>query len=67
MKHYKELLEMGCFTRNDVCMLLKNEDATHSLLYDYTRKARVSQQPAGFYLSAFHSLPYRPVDISIRI
>ena len=51
MKHYKELLEMGCFTRNDVCMLLKNEDATHSLLYDYTRKGLIERVRRDLYVA----------------
>lgn len=51
MKHYKKLLNMGCFTRKDVCILLGNESAAHSLLYDYTKSGLIERVRRDLYVA----------------
>lgn len=51
MKHYSELINMGCFTREDVRALLCNEAATHSLLYDYAKKGLVERVRRNLYVA----------------
>lgn len=51
MKHYEKLIDMGSFTRNDVCILLGNEAAAHSLLYDYTQKGLIERVRRDLYVA----------------
>lgn len=51
MKHYEKLIDMGCFTRNDVCILLGNDAAAHSLLYDYTQKGLIERIRRDLYVA----------------
>ncbi len=51
MKHYEKLLDMGCFTRNDVFVMLGNEAAAHSLLYDYTQKGLIERVRRDLYVA----------------
>lgn len=51
MKHYEKLIDMGCFTRNDVCKMLGNEAAAHSLLYDYSRKGLIERVRRDLYVA----------------
>lgn len=51
MKHYEKLIDIGCFTRNEVCVLLGNEAATHSLLYDYTKKGLIERVRRDLYVA----------------
>ena len=38
MKHYKKLIEFGCFSRSDIVELVGNESTANSLLREYLRK-----------------------------
>lgn len=51
MKHYEKLIDMGSFTRNDVCILLGNGAAAHSLLYDYTQKGLIERVRRDLYVA----------------
>lgn len=51
MKHYEALLDLGCFTRNEINELLGNEAAAHSLLYDYTNKGLIERVRRDLYVA----------------
>lgn len=51
MKYYEKLIDMGCFSRNDVCALLGNEAAAHSLLYDYVQKGLIERVRRDLYVT----------------
>lgn len=51
MKHYEKLIDMGCFSRNDVCDLLGNDAAAHSLLYDYVQKGLIERVRRNLYVA----------------
>ena len=49
MKYYEKMLDMGCFTKDDVVMLAGSEGAAHSLLYDYTRNRLIERVRRNLY------------------
>lgn len=51
MKHYEEMAELGCFTRNEICNLLGNGAAAHSILYDYTQKGLIERIRRDLYVA----------------
>jgi len=51
MKYYKQLLEMGCFTRDEVCTLTNNYNTTGTLLRNYQKKGYVMQVKRNLYVA----------------
>ena len=51
MKYLDKLIEMGCFSRRDVVMLIGNEHAAHSLLYDYVKAGYIERIRRDLYTS----------------
>ena len=49
MKYYEKMLDMGCFTKDDVVKLAGSEGAAHSLLYDYTRNRLIERVRRNLY------------------
>ncbi|MEG1912411.1 MAG: type IV toxin-antitoxin system AbiEi family antitoxin domain-containing protein [Cloacibacillus sp.] len=49
MKYYGKLVELGCFSREDVIALTGTEAAAHSLLRDYLRKGLIERVRRDFY------------------
>jgi len=49
MKYYEKMLDMGCFTKDDVVKLAGSEVAAHSLLYDYTRNRLIERVRRNLY------------------
>lgn len=43
MKHYEKLLELGCFSRNDIVAMLGNDDTAGSLLREYQKKGFIER------------------------
>ena len=51
MKYYKKLLEMGCFTRDEVIELTGNSSAANSLIYDYLNKGYIQRVKHNLYVT----------------
>lgn len=51
MKHYKKMAELGCFSRDEICNLLGNCSAAHSILYDYTQKGLIERVRRDLYVA----------------
>ncbi|GAB1433130.1 hypothetical protein MASR2M29_17550 [Spirochaetota bacterium] len=49
MKYLDKLIELGCFSRQDIVALTGNEHAAHSLLYDYTNAGYIERIRRDFY------------------
>jgi len=49
MKYLDKLIELGCFSRKDVVALTGNEQAAHSLLYDYTNAGYIDRIRRDLY------------------
>ena len=50
MKYYKKLLEMECFTREDVVDLVGSYSGANSLIYDYLKKGYIERVRNNFYV-----------------
>jgi predicted transcriptional regulator of viral defense system len=63
MKHYKELLELQCFTRVDVEQITGNADTANSLLTNYKKRGFIESVKRNLYvaisLETMQSLPNR--------
>ena len=51
MKYYEKMVDMGCFSREDINSLTGNPDAAHSLLYDYTQKGLIERVRRDLYVT----------------
>lgn len=51
MKYYEKMAELGCFTRGEICSLLGNSSAAHSILYDYTQKGLIERVRRDLYVA----------------
>ena len=51
MKHYERLLEMGCFTRDELCALTENYGSAGTLLNNYLKKGYVQQVKRNLYVT----------------
>jgi predicted transcriptional regulator of viral defense system len=51
MKYYQQLVDQGCFTRQDAEILVGNEKAAHSMLYDYMRKGMINRVKRDLYVA----------------
>lgn len=51
MKYYESLLDMGCFTRQEVCALTGGEAAAHSILYEYCKKGLIERVRRDLYVA----------------
>lgn len=49
MKYLEKIIELGCFSRQDVVALTGNEQAAHSLLYDYTNAGYIERIRRDLY------------------
>ncbi len=49
MKYYKKLLEMECFTREDVVNLVGSYSGANSLIYDYLKKGYIERVRNNLY------------------
>ena len=49
MKHYKQLLKIGCFTWDDLCAVVGNRKAADSLARNYTKKGYIKSVRRGLY------------------
>lgn len=54
MKHYEKMAELGCFTRDEICSLVGNNAAAHSILYDYTQKGLIERVRRDLYVALDH-------------
>ena len=66
MKYYERLLEMGCFSRDEVCALTGNYDTAGTLLKNYIKKGYVQQVKRNLYV-AINLADYQPVVSKYRI
>ena len=66
MKHYERLLELGCFSRDDVCALTDNYNTAGSLLKNYLKKGYVRQVKRNLYV-AVNLADHQPVVSKYRI
>lgn len=51
MKHYKKLLELGCFTFSEANKLFDNINTTKSVLNSYVKKGYIQRVRRGLYIS----------------
>ncbi|MDO5573448.1 MAG: transcriptional regulator [bacterium] len=51
MKYYEELLEKGCFNREDLAELTGSKAAAQSLIYDYQRKKYIERVKRNLYVA----------------
>ena len=49
MKHYERLLEIGCFTWNELCEVVGNPNAADSLARNYLKKGYIQNIRRGLY------------------
>jgi len=66
MKHYEKLIELGCFSRNDVCNLTNNYNTAGTLLKSYLKKGYVKQVKRNLYV-AINLADRQPVVSKFRI
>jgi predicted transcriptional regulator of viral defense system len=66
MKYYGQLLEMGCFTRDELCALTGNFDTAGTLLNNYQKKGYVWQVRRNLYV-AVNLADRQPVVSKFRI
>jgi predicted transcriptional regulator of viral defense system len=66
MKYYERLLEMGCFTREEVCALAGNYNTAGTLLKSYLKKGYVRQVKRNLY-AAVNLADRQPVVSKYRI
>jgi predicted transcriptional regulator of viral defense system len=66
MKYYERLLEMGCFTRGELCALTGNYDTAGTLLKNYRRKGYIMQVRRNLYV-AVNLADRQPVVNKFRI
>ena len=66
MKYYERLLEMGCFTREQVCALTDNYDTAGTLLKNYVKKGYVQKVKRNLYV-AINLADHQPVVSKYRI
>ena len=51
LKYYEKMIDMGCFSREDVNKLTGNPATTHSLLYDYVNKGLIERVRRDLYVT----------------
>ncbi len=51
MKYYEELLEMGCFSREDLAEVTGSVAAAQSLIYDYQKKGYIERVKRNLYVA----------------
>lgn len=51
MKYLESLMELECFSRQDVVSMTGSEDAAHSLLYDYLAKGYIERVRRDLYVA----------------
>lgn len=51
MKYYEQLLEKGCFSREDLTELTGSKAAAQSLIYDYQRKNYIERVKRNLYVA----------------
>jgi predicted transcriptional regulator of viral defense system len=66
MKYYERLLEIGCFTRDEVCALTGNYGTAGTLLNNYMKKGYVQQVKRNLYV-AVNLADRQPVVSKYRI
>ncbi|MCL2060089.1 MAG: transcriptional regulator [Oscillospiraceae bacterium] len=66
MKYYERLLEMGCFTRNELCTLTGNYDTAGTVLKNYIKKRLIMKVKRNLYV-AINLADHQPVVSKYRI
>ena len=66
MKYYEQLLDMGCFNREEVCALAGNYNTAGTLLKNYQKKGYVIQVKRNLYV-AVNLTDRQPVASKYRI
>ena len=51
MKHYAQLLKMGCFTWDELCTVVGNKSAADSLARNYVKKGYIQNVRRGLYVA----------------
>ena len=51
MKYLDKLIDLGCFTRQDVVEMIGNEQAAHSLLYNYMNAGYIERVRRDLYVT----------------
>jgi predicted transcriptional regulator of viral defense system len=51
MKHYEQLLKMGCFTWDDLCTIAGNTKTADSLARNYIKKGYIQSVKRGLYVA----------------
>lgn len=49
MKHYEKLIELGCFSRNDLIAITGSDAAANSLIHDYLKKGFIERVRRDLY------------------
>lgn len=50
MKHYESLLDMGCFTREQLIQLVGTPGAANMIIYEYQKKGLIEKVKRDFYV-----------------
>jgi predicted transcriptional regulator of viral defense system len=50
MKHYENLLDMGCFTRKQLIQLVGTSGAANMIIYEYQKKGLIEKVKRDFYV-----------------
>ncbi len=66
MKYYERLLEMGCFSRDEVCALTGNYNTAGTLLKSYLKKGYILSVKRNLYV-AVNLADHQPVVSKYRI
>jgi len=51
MKHYEQLLSMGCFTWDELCRVVGNESTAQTLAYRYMKQGYIARVRRGLYVA----------------
>ncbi|MDR0324924.1 MAG: transcriptional regulator [Oscillospiraceae bacterium] len=51
MKHYEQLLKMGCFTWDELCGVIGNQNTADSLARSYQKKGYIQSVKRGLYVA----------------
>jgi predicted transcriptional regulator of viral defense system len=51
MKHYEQLLLMGCFTWEELCEAIGSETTAHTLVYRYMKQGYIARVRRGLYVA----------------
>lgn len=51
MKYYRQLVDLGCFSRRDIVALTGGEESANSLLFSYKKKGLIESIRRDLYVT----------------